>query len=195
MPITWLIAMWSANQRIRLYRKKHETRFYEWNGSLQTFGQIRVMSFRYPRWNPCTPSLHHMSPFGKHRHQLFTMPFNESPWFQFLAGALEKVLSRRFSAFWGRVGRVTGTKQLFCHGLKKQRYDMVNSHGRNVIPGRSRRLIESQCDNEHTIIYCTIPTLSLITINHTFKFEQDTHSSKLKKLVFEEWAYIVFNTL
>ena len=97
--------MWSANQRIRLYWKKHETCFYEWNGSFRTFRQIWVMSFRYPRWNPCTPSLHHMSPFGKHHHQLFTMSFHESPWFQFLAGALKNVLSRRFSAFWGRVAQ------------------------------------------------------------------------------------------
>ena len=75
------------------------------------------MSFQYPRWNPCTPSLHHILPFGKYCHQLFTISFHESLRFQFLAGASKNVLSRRSSAFWARVGRVTGTKQLFCHGL------------------------------------------------------------------------------
>ena len=96
--------------------KKHKTSFYEWNGAFCTFRQIRVMSFRYPRWNPCTPSLHDMSPFGKYRHQLFTILFHESLWFHFFACALKNVLSRRFSPFWARVGRVTGTKQLFCNG-------------------------------------------------------------------------------
>ena len=76
-----LLAMWHANHLInsnvigksenQYLPKKHETRFYEWNGAFRTFGQIRVMSFRYPRWNPCTPSMHLMSPFGKYRHQLF----------------------------------------------------------------------------------------------------------------------------
>ena len=119
-----LLAMWHANHLINSHvidksenytlPKKHETRFYEWNGAFWTLGQIWVKSFR---WNPCMPSLHHMSPFGKYRHQLFTISFHESPWFHFLAGALKNVLSRRFSPFWARVGRVTGTKQLFCHGL------------------------------------------------------------------------------
>ena len=122
MPITWLKVTWSANQRITLYRKKHETCFYEWNGAFRTFGQIWVMSFRYPRWNPCTPSLHHMSPFEniapKYHHQLFTISFHESTWFHFLPGAVKNVLSRRFSPFWPRVGRVTRTKQLVCHGLR-----------------------------------------------------------------------------
>ena len=115
-----LLVMWHANHLINSHvigksenhtlPKKRETRFYEWNGAFRTFWQIRVMSFRYPRWNPCTPSLHHMSPFGKYHHQLFTVSFHESPWFHFLAGALKNVLSRRFSLFWARVVRVTGTK-------------------------------------------------------------------------------------
>ena len=102
--------MWSANRRIRLYKKKKkEARFCEWNGTFWTFGQIWVTSLRYPRWNPCTPSLHHVSPFGKYRHQLFTISFHESPWFQFLARALKTVLSR-----------ATGTKQLFWCSLMCQ---------------------------------------------------------------------------
>ena len=76
---------------------------------------------RYPRWNPCLPSLYHMSLFGKYRHQLFTISLHESRkesrWFQFFAGALKNILSRRLGAFWTRVGQVTGTKQLFCHGI------------------------------------------------------------------------------
>ena len=52
-----LLAMWHANFLINSHDigksenqtlpKKHETRFYEWNGAFRTFGQIRVMSFRY----------------------------------------------------------------------------------------------------------------------------------------------------
>ena len=48
-------------------------------------------------------------------------------WFQFLAGALKNVLSRRFNTFWARVGRVT--KQLFCHGLKCEKYFNQKSVG------------------------------------------------------------------
>ena len=73
--------------------------------------------FRYPRWNPCLPSLHHLSLFGKYRRQAFTISFHESQWFQFFAGALKNLLGRRFGAFWARVGWVTRTKQLFCHSL------------------------------------------------------------------------------
>ena len=80
----WLLLdMWHINHLINSHvigksenqtlPKKHETRFYEWNEAFWTFEQIQVMSFRYPRWNPCTPSLHHMSPFGKYCHQLFTI--------------------------------------------------------------------------------------------------------------------------
>ena len=124
----WLLcAMWHANHLINIHvssnrkivesgfaEKKHETHFYEWNGAFRKFGQIGVISFRYPRWNPCMPSLLHVSPFGKYRHQLSTIT---SPWFQYLSRALKNILSRRFSSFWARVGRVTGTKQLFCHSL------------------------------------------------------------------------------
>ena len=112
MPITWLYSCISKSKNQTL-PKKHEARFYEWNGAFWKFGQIRVISFRYPRWNPCTPSLHHVSPFE------ISPPtfYNFVPMISILAGALKNILSRRFSPFWARVGRVTGTKQLFCHGL------------------------------------------------------------------------------
>ena len=55
----------------------------------------------------------------EYHHQLFTISFHKSPWFHFLVGAFKNVLSRRFSPFWARIGRVTGTKQLFCQGLSK----------------------------------------------------------------------------
>ena len=38
-------------------------------------------------------------------------------WLYFLFGALKNVFSRRFSASWARVCRVTGTKQLFLSSL------------------------------------------------------------------------------
>ena len=101
-----LLAMWHANHLINSHvigklenqylPKKHETRFYEWNGAFRTFGQIRVMSFRYPRWNPCTPSLHLMSPFGKYCHQLFTFRFMNPHDYNFLPELSKNVLSRRF---------------------------------------------------------------------------------------------------
>ena len=57
----WLLhAMWHANHlkyscigksKNQTLLKKHEARFYEWNGAFWKFGQIRVISFRYPRWN------------------------------------------------------------------------------------------------------------------------------------------------
>ena len=96
-----LLAMWHANHLINSHvigksenqylPKKHETCFYEW-----TFGQIRVMSFRHPRWNPCTPSLHLMSPLRKYRLQLFTLSFMNSHDFNFLPELSKNVLSRRF---------------------------------------------------------------------------------------------------
>ena len=73
--------------------------------------------FWYPRWILCLPSLHHLSLFGKYHHQLFTISFHESWWFQFFAGALKNVLSRQFGTFWARVGWVIEPKQLFCHSL------------------------------------------------------------------------------
>ena len=106
--------------------KKHKKRFYEWNVTFQAFRQIQVMSFWYPRWNPCIPSLHHVSAFEKYRHQLFTISFHESPWFQFLARALKNVLSQQFSMFWARVSRVTGTKQLFWCSLNMYNYLMTS---------------------------------------------------------------------
>ena len=109
--------MWSAKLENYTSPEKHEACFLwiKWNISdLRTDSSYE---FRYPRWNPCLPSLHHLSPFGKYPHQLFTISFHKSRWFQFFAGALKNVLSRRLSAFWARVGRVIRTKQLFCHGL------------------------------------------------------------------------------
>ena len=101
-----LLAMWHANHLINSHvigkseneylPKKHKTHFYEWNGAFWTFGQIWVMSFRYPRWNPCTPSLHLMSPFGKYRHQLFTFRFMNPHDYNFLPELSKNVLSRRF---------------------------------------------------------------------------------------------------
>ena len=87
--------MWSANRRINIYQKTRDS-FYEWNGAFRTFGQIRVMSFRYPRWNPCTSSLHLMSLFGKYRHQLFTFRFMNPHDYNFLPELSKNVLSRRF---------------------------------------------------------------------------------------------------
>ena len=50
-----LLAMWHANHLINSHvigklenhtsPKKHEARFYEWNGAFRTFGQIQIMSF------------------------------------------------------------------------------------------------------------------------------------------------------
>ena len=90
--LNWLpLAMWHANHLINSHvigksenqtlPKKHATRLYKWNGTFRMFGQIRVISYRYPRWNPWTRSLYHVSPFVKYRHQLFTISFHESLWF------------------------------------------------------------------------------------------------------------------
>ena len=63
-----------------------------------------------------------LPPFSKNTpcamvDQLSTISFHESPWFQFFAGTLKNILSWWFGTFWARVGRVTGTKQLFWCGL------------------------------------------------------------------------------
>ena len=118
-----LLAMWHANHLINSHvigksenqylPKKHETLFYEWNGAFRTFGQIRVMSFRYPRWNPCTPSLHLMSPFGKYRHQLFTFRFMNPHDYNFLPELSKNVLSRRFQCVL-RKGRSGNQNQGSC---------------------------------------------------------------------------------
>ena len=83
-------------------------------------------------------SLHHVSPFGKYRHQLFTIfrfvnPHN----FNFLPELSKMYWVGDLARFEQRsVGWVTGTKQLFCHGLSvflaKMRFWYQNNPCTNV---------------------------------------------------------------
>ena len=83
----------------------------KWNISdLRT--DIRVMSFRYPIWNPCTPSAASPVAVWKISPPSFYNFISWIPWFQFLDGALKNVLKQRFSAFWARVDQVLLNRRL-----------------------------------------------------------------------------------
>ena len=115
-----LLVMWHANHLINSHvigkpdnqylPKKHETRFYEWNGAFRTFGQIRVMSFRSPRWNPCTASLHLMSPL----ENIATNFLHFVSWIPMILiscrSSQKMYWVGDFNAFWARVGRVNGIR-------------------------------------------------------------------------------------
>ena len=96
-----LLAMWSANHlsnslvigksENQTLPKKLETRFMnemEHFGRSDRFEVSGIQDGIHARLG-----LHHMSLFGRYRHQLFTISFHESPWFQFLAGALKYIES------------------------------------------------------------------------------------------------------
>ena len=134
--LNWLLlAMWHANHLSNSHvigklenqtlPKKHDVRFYEWNGTFRTFGQIRVMSFQYPRWNAWTPCLHHVSLFVKYCHQLFTISFHKIPMIliscrssqKCIESAIKRVLSK------GRSGDQTKLRQTQNTGLEWPKWE------------------------------------------------------------------------
>ena len=119
MPITWLIVTWSAKFENKTSPEKHKCLFFmNGYGTFRTFGQIPVMNFGIQDGiHACLACItcRRLENIATNFLQFhFMNPDN----FNFFPGALKNVLSRRFGMFWARVGRVTGTKQLFCQGFK-----------------------------------------------------------------------------
>ena len=118
MPITWLIVIWSANRRFNIYRKN--TRHVFMN-EMEHFER----SDRFELWaSDIQDGIHAcLAYISCHRLENSTTIF-----LHFVSWIPMILISCRssqkmywvgdFNAFWTRVGRVTGTKQLFCHGLR-----------------------------------------------------------------------------